>query len=78
MKNRINRCDQDDFCQLQCSVDECRSYECHDADHRWSPWLHRRDWMAIAASQGLSPALFDDDMPEDRETYYNERAERMP
>jgi len=70
----INPCDQHDFCQLQCA--ECRSYECHDADHRWSPWLHRRDWMAIAQSRGLSKAL--DDMPEDRETYYNERAERMP
>jgi hypothetical protein len=67
-----NVCDQHDRCQLQCSVENCRSYECQDADHRWSPWLHRRDWEAIMTS-GLA-----DDMPVDRELYYNERGERMP
>ena len=62
-------CDQHDHCTLQCG--ECRSYECQDVDHRWSPWLHRRDWEAI-----IRQAV--DDMPDDREAYYNERAERMP
>ena len=73
----INPCDQHEHCQLQCA--ECKSYECQDQGyHRELPWLHRRDWMAIASSQGLSKTLFDDDMPVDREEYYNERAERMP
>jgi hypothetical protein len=63
-------CDQHDLCALQCA--ECRSYECYEDAHRAIPWLHRRDWEAIM----LQPVV--DDMPEDRETYYNERAERMP
>ena len=62
-------CDQHDHCALQCGL--CESYECQDAAHRWAPWLHRRDWEAIIL-QGV------DDMPDDREEYYNERAERMP
>lgn len=43
------KCDQHEnfLCTLQCSVAECESYECEDAAHRWSPWLHRRDWEAI-------------------------------
>ena len=63
-------CDQHERCTLQCA--ECRSYECDDAAHRVLPWLHRRDWEAIIR-QAVS-----DDMPDDREAYYNERAERMP
>ena len=66
-----NVCDQHDHCTLQCA--ECRSYECQDqGSHRELPWLHRRDWTAIAMP-GLA-----DDMPDDREAYYNERAESMP
>jgi len=65
-----NVCDQHAHCTLQCA--ECQSYECQDVGHRDLPWLHRRDWTAIAIS-GLA-----DDMPDDREAYYNERAERMP
>ena len=63
-------CDQHDHCTLQCGL--CEGYECQDVDHRRAPWLHRRDWDAIIR-QAVS-----DDMPDDREAYYNEQAERMP
>jgi transcriptional regulator with XRE-family HTH domain len=34
---------------------------------------------AVAGALGVSPAeLIPEDMPDDPETYYNERAERMP
>ena len=67
----INPCDQHEHCQLQCA--ECRSYECQDSGyHRELPWIHRTDWEWVMTS-GLA-----DDMPVDRELYYNERAERMP
>jgi hypothetical protein len=66
-----NVCDQHYRCTLQCA--SCRSYECQDVgSHRELPWLHRRDWEEIIR-QAVS-----DDMPDDREAYYNERAERMP
>ena len=69
-------CDQQhEHCQLQCA--ECKSYECQDQGyHRELPWLHRRDWMAIA--RGLPQAICDDDMPVDRELYFNDRAEKLP
>ena len=66
-------CFEHDHCQLQCA--ECRSYECQDNSHRDMPWLHRRDWMAIA-TQGQSDPV--DDMPDDIEVYRNERAELLP
>lgn len=62
-------------CTLQCS--ECRSYNCQDDSHRELPYLHRRDWLAIAQRLNAT-ADSADDMPDDREAYYNERAERMP
>lgn len=57
-------------CSLQCS--ECRSYNCQDDSHRALPYLHRRDWLSIASQRDTF-----DEMPDDRETYYNERAEQL-
>ena len=62
-------CQIHDNCDLVCSW--C-GYYCHTEAHRWQ-WKHVR-----RLSPGETAKPHEDDMPADREAFYNERAEEMP
>ena len=65
-------------CDLICS--ECGSYYCQSDSHDSVYWFHVNRFNHSYNSDLKTPKIETplDDMPDDREAYYNERAERMP
>ena len=67
-------CKVHEECDLVCPWD---SDYCHTESHE-EQWMHVSSHRYRPIHEMRALGLLPDDMPEDREAYYNERAERMP